>query len=73
MKWYGSKRRHGVHDQERANFVGELSIRLDSSDDTSRSFSMRQTDNLDLPAVGGAAHVFRINRHAVRCLDLDDF
>ena len=34
---------------------------------------MRQTDNFDLLALGGAAHVFRINRLAVRGLDLDDF
>src|SRR6267143_271003 len=69
----GCQRGHGVHHEERANFVGELSIRFDSSDDACRSFSMRQPDNFDLLALGGAAHVFRINRLAVRGLDLDDF
>ena len=70
---HGCQRRHGVHHEERANFVGELSIRFDSSDDACRSFSMRQTDNFDLLALGGPAHVFRINGLAVRGFDLDDF
>jgi hypothetical protein len=70
---HGCEGRHRVDNQECAQFVSQLSIRFDSRDDAGRSLPVRKTNNFDVLAFCGAAHVFHIDRLAVWGFDLNYF
>ena len=61
-----AERRDTVHDQERAEFIGDLAKGSDLRHHAGRGFPVRQADELDLAALPGAAHIFRIHGTAKR-------
>ncbi len=72
MDRHGRKRRHGIHNQQRTQFVRDLSVGVYSGDHSGRRLSMRESHNLDLLALARAAHILRVHRLPVRRLHLHD-
>ena len=67
------QRRDRVDDQQRAQFIGDFAVVLDSLHDAGRSFSVRQADEFDLLALARAQDILRIDRAAVGRLDANHF
>src|SRR5579871_607576 len=68
----GGKRSDRVHDEERAELVGDFAEPIEICDDAGGSFTVREANDFDFFAGSGAANVFRIDRTAERRFDFRD-
>ena len=66
IDWHSCERRHGIHNQQRTQFVRNLAVRIDTGNHASGSFPVREADNLDFFALACASHIFHVHRLSVR-------
>src|SRR5262249_10910322 len=69
----GRERGDGVHDEKRAEFVGNFAEVVEIGDDASGSFAVGEANNFDFLAGSGTANVFGFDVTAKLRFDVGDF
>ncbi len=69
VKGHSAQTRHRIHDQQRAQFIGDLAKLVDLGDHSRGSLALTYADEFDLAAFAGPAHVLGIHGASERRFD----